>query len=141
MFDFFDNRKNPLMFLMNMMEKTGGSQEETPEEKTADASPMLFVQQAFMAQMQMMQNMLSMQMQFMQGMADIMHMTAPGEGAAEPKAAAGPDRRGGFKMGNWNVPPELLRKLMQMDMTPENLEKLQRVLDFVFEAMPSAKQE
>ena len=44
-----------------------------------------------------------------------------------------------FKLGKLEIPPELLGRLMQMDMSPENLEKLQKLLDFVFDAMPQPK--
>ena len=47
----------------------------------------------------------------------------------------------GFKLGNLEIPPELLARLMQMDMSPENLQKLQKLLDFVFEVMPQSKEE
>lgn len=45
----------------------------------------------------------------------------------------------GFKLGSITIPPELLKKLMQMDMSPENLEKLQKVLDFVLGSIPEQK--
>ncbi len=43
---------------------------------------------------------------------------------------------GGFQLGGVEIPPQLLARLMQMDMSPENLSKLQKALDFLFEAMP-----
>ena len=130
MFDFFNNQPNPFMFMMNMM-----GCEDAEEGETAGAAPMPFMQQAFMMQMQFMQNMFMMPMQFMQGMAGMMNMNGAAENAAGPAA----ERQGTFKLGNISIPPELLRTLMQMDMSPENLEKLQSVLDFIFEMMPEPK--
>jgi hypothetical protein len=37
------------------------------------------------------------------------------------------------------IPPELLQTLLQMEMSPENLEKLQKVLDCMFAAIPENK--
>ncbi len=37
------------------------------------------------------------------------------------------------------MPPELIRRLLYTDMSPENLEKLQKVLDFVLSAIPEEK--
>ena len=127
MFDFFDNQQNPFSFMMNM---TGN--ENASENEASDADPMQFMQQMFMMQMQFMQTMCMMPFQMMHAMAN---MLSKGAGAQETEEKAGNE---GFKIGNFNVPPELLSKLMQMDMTPENLEKLQRVLDFMFESMPQS---
>ena len=141
MFDFSDNQKNPLMFMMNMMNMENTEDEADAEEKSADAEPMQLMKQAFGMQMQMMQTMCTMQMQFMQGFAKMMGMNKGLLDALKPEADASLGQPGGFKLGNMEIPPWLLTKLMQMDMSPENLEKLQRVLDFVFEAMPQAKDE
>ena len=151
MFDFFDNHKNPFMFMMNMMGSVNESEGEDSEGQNGfgmpffsgmntDSDPMQFMQQAFMMQMQFMQNMMMLPMQFMQGMTAMMEQNAPA-GEAERIENSSEAQQGGFKLGNMNIPPELLRKLMQMDMTPENLEKLQRVLDFMFEAMPEKTEE
>ena len=51
------------------------------------------------------------------------------------------EQKGGFQLGNMEIPPKLLAWLMQLDMSPENLAKLQRALDFVFDAMPQPKDE
>ena len=45
----------------------------------------------------------------------------------------------GFKAGNMNLPPQILQMLLSMDMSPENLKKLQKILDFAFSAVPEAK--
>jgi hypothetical protein len=47
--------------------------------------------------------------------------------------------QGGFKLGGMNIPPELLSKVMQIDMSPENLKKLQKFLDVAFSVMPQTK--
>ena len=128
MFDFFGNQQNPFAFMMNMP----GS-EASSEEETSNADPMQFMQQMFMMQMQFMQTMCMLPFQMMQAMASMF----TGSAACGSKAEASQQGEG-FKLGGFTVPPELLSKLMQMDMTPENLEKLQRVLDFMFEAAPQS---
>ena len=139
MFDFFDNEKNPFLFMMNMMGNES-AQEETPNLEASGADPMQFMQQMFLMQMQMMQTMMMMPVKFMQGMAGMMaNWNEAAEDAGQPEPAA--PQQGGFKLGNLTIPPELLTKLMQMEMSPENLEKLQGVLDFVFEAMPESRDE
>ena len=89
--------------------------------------------------MQTMQTMCMMPMQFMMGFLDMME--AGISNADDPEAAAAEGQKGGFKLGNMEIPPKLLAWLMQIDMSPENLAKLQRVLDFVFDAMPQPKDE
>ena len=71
MFDFFDNEKNPFLFMMNMMGNES-AQEETPNLEASGADPMQFMQQMFLMQMQMMQTMMMMPVKFMQGMAGMM---------------------------------------------------------------------
>ena len=150
MFDFFDNEKNPFLFMMNIM-GNGSAPEGRPaadasDANPSDANPMQLMQQMFQLQMQLMQTVMLMPMQLMQGMVNLMNQAAAQpadtEAAAaqpaEPKPEAAP--KSGFKLGNLTVPPELLSKLMQMEMSPENLEKLQGALDFVFEAMPDQKE-
>ncbi len=127
MFNFLDSDKNPFMVMMNHMAASGA---ETEENKTADAGdvdPMQFMEQALKMQMQMARSMFLMPFAMMQGLADAMGCK-PGE--------AGGAGQGGFKLGNMEVPPELLQMVLRMDMKPENLEKLQKVLDFVFSAVP-----
>lgn len=136
MFNFFDNQKNPFLFMMNMMGNESVS-EETPAVEASDTDPMHLMQQMFTMQIQLMQTMMMMPMQFMQGMANMMNRNPADQADAKPEAPA----NGGFKLGKLTVPPELLTKLTQMEMSPENLEKLQRVLDFVFEGMPKSKGE
>lgn len=51
MFDFFDNEKNPFMFIMNMK---SAKDEADREEEPADAEFMQMMQQFYMTQMQMM---------------------------------------------------------------------------------------
>lgn len=127
MFPFFDNQQNPFMSMMN------------PEAQESDEGmnmPMLpFMHQAFMMQMQFMQNMCMMPFYMMQNMASMMNKF-PG-GMAPEKAA--PGQAEGFRLGNMEIPPEMLGTLLSMDMSPENLEKLQKLLDIVFEAMPKTK--
>ena len=136
MFDFSDNQKNPLMFMMNMMNMENTEDEADAEEKSADAEPMQLMKQAFGMQMQMMQTMCTMQLQFMQVFAKMMGMNKGMFDAFKSEDDAPAGQPGGFKLGSFEIPPWLLTKLMQMDMSSENLGKLQRVLDFVFEAMP-----
>jgi len=50
-----------------------------------------------------------------------------------------PRQADGFKLGNMEIPPEMLGTLLSMDMSSENLEKLQKLLDILFEAMPKEK--
>ena len=132
MFSFFDDSQNPFM---NMM--SGDNQ--TPNE---DATmPMVsLMQQAFKLQMQFMQTMCMMPLCMMQTMSTMLG-NLPGDAAPEKPAAektvAG--QAGGFKLGDMEIPPEILGTLLSMDMSPENLEKLQKLLDFVFEVMPKSK--
>lgn len=134
MTDFFNDQQNPFAALMGMMDPDNDS-DETSED--GELNPMMFMQQAFMLNMQMMQFMWTMPMQLMAGAVEWMSQNMPSQPEAkQPEAAPG-----GFKLGNFDVPPELLKKLMEMDMTPENLEKLQKLLDVVFAAMPKANKE
>ncbi len=135
MFDFFDDHKNPFMFLMNMDEEDAEAMESFDFESFSN--PMAFMQQAFMMQMQFAASMFMMPMQMMRSMADMMKGAMKGE-AEENSEAAAPRT---IKMGNFNVSPEMLQKLMAMDMSPENLEKLQKVLDFAFAMVPDKKAE
>ena len=103
-------------------------------------NPMLLMQQAFMMHLQMMQLMWTMPMQLMAGAMNWLSQNMPQEG--QPKQPKQPEAAPeGFKLGNLNVPPEVLKKVMEMDMTPENLEKLQKVLDVVFAAAPKSNKE
>ena len=143
MFDFFDNQKNPLMFMMNMMNNACTEEEAAPEKASAEADPMELMKQAFEMQMQMIQiaqTLCMMPLQLMQSFLAMMEAGMP-DGASAAASGAEEGQKGGFKLGNMEIPPWLLAKLMQIDMSPENLAKLQRVLDFVFEAMPQPKDE
>ena len=149
MFNFFDNEKNPFMYMMNMESRES---EAEPEKEFSDAGltqmmqqffvlQMQMMQQTFMTHMEMMQLMCMMPMQFTQG---IWNRVDSGTGSPDPAMtgeAASDGQGSGFKIGNMEIPTELLSRLMQMDMSPENLEKLQGLLDFVFDAMPQPKQE
>lgn len=127
MFSFFDDQQNPFMNMMN-----GNNQ--TPDEDTT--MPMVaLMQQAFKLQMQFMQSMCMMPLFMMQSMSTMLG-NLPGDVAPE-KAATG--HAGGFKLGDMEIPPEILGTLLSMDMSPENLEKLQKLLDLVFEVMPKSK--
>ncbi len=142
MFDFFDNEKNPLMFMMNMMNTMNmdDAQPDGGEKTGADADMTQLMTQAILLQMQMMQTMWMMPLQLMQGFAGMMNAIGVFD-AFKPDGGASAGQPGGFKLGNVEIPPWLLTRLMQMDMSPENLAKLQSVLDFVFEAMPKTKDE
>lgn len=137
MFDFFDAHKNPFMAMLNMDDMP-----DPDQGMDEDMDPMKFMQQAFMMQMKFSQMMLMMPFQMMKNIAEMM-----GAGAAEsdesdkndePAGAAQPE---GFKLGGREIPPEMLSMLLNMEMSPENLEKLQKTLDFAFSAMPEAKKE
>lgn len=141
MFNFSDNQKNPLMFMMNMMNADHAENADAPEGTSAEELTEL-MKDAFGMQKQMMQAMQAMCMMPMQLMLAFLNGLAedtPDAGAPESAAAEG--QKGGFKLGNMEIPPKLLARLMQLDMSPENLAKLQRVLDFVFDAMPQPKDE
>ena len=139
MFDFSDFQMNPFMFMMNMDEDDAKDMKSPGFEDFYN--PMMFMQQMFMMNMMIMQNMFMMPMQMMQFMMNMGNMNSDTQenGSEEKAGAAAP--AGGFKLGNMNIPPEMLTKLMEMDMSPENLQKLQKVLDFVFSAMPDQKAE
>lgn len=137
MFNFSDNQKNPLMFMMNMMNKDNMDNADAPEGASAEEELMKLMKDAFGMQMQMMQTMQSMCMMPMQLMLGFLNMMEDGM----PDADAPEGQKGGFKLGNMEIPPKLLAWLMQMDMSPENLAKLQRVLDFIFDAIPQPKDE
>ena len=139
MFNFSDNQKNPLMFMMNLMNRENTENADGSDGASAEEL-MELMKDAFGMQMQMMQTMQTMcmmPMQFMMGFLDMME--AGISNADDPEAAAAEGQKGGFKLGNMEIPPKLLAWLMQIDMSPENLAKLQRVLDFMFDAMPQPK--
>ena len=141
MTDFFNDQQNPFASMMNLM---NAEDSETADEQPMNSmnqmmNPMLWMQQAFLMNMQVMQFLWTMPMQMMTGMMEWMSQNAGAQAPeAAPEKAAAP---GGFKLGTMNIPPELLKMLMQMDMTPENLAKLQKVLDVVFAAMPESEDE
>jgi hypothetical protein len=87
---------------------------------------MRFMQQAFTLQMQIARSMFLMPFTMMQGFAEMF------ETRQETKASD----QDGFRLGKVALPPELLQMALQIDMKPENLEKLQKALDFVFSALP-----
>ena len=128
MFSFFDNQQNPLMGMMRAENRA----------QNDGAGSMSFMQQAWMMQMQFMQNMCMMPLYMMQGFTSMLGQFIGGMApeAAPERAAAG--QAGGFKIGDMELPPELLGTLLNLEMSPENLEKLQKTLDFVFGAMPKA---
>ena len=112
---------------------------ENNQTNTFDQSAMLnLMQQGFDIHMQMMQFAWTIPMNAMQVMIDMVDQSvkaAPAEGHA---AAA---NRGGFNMGKMNIPPQLISMLMNLDMSPENLKKLQQGLDFIFGVFPVKKPE
>ena len=138
MIDFFDPKKNPFMSMMNPQGADGAQEGQsawTPlmPGMAQGMEAMQLMTQMFQMQMQLAQMMWMMPMQLMQGMAAGMAQmgaAAQKEGAAQP---------GGFQLGGMTIPPELLKKLLQMDMSPENLEKLQKILDILFAAIPENK--
>ena len=141
MIDFFDPKKNPFISMMNPQ----GS-EDAQEGQSAWTPPMPGMAQGMemMQMMQMMTQMFQMQMQFAQMMWMMpMHLMQGMAGMAQAGAAQkeGEAQPGGFQFGGMTIPQELLQKLLQMDMSPENLEKLQKVLDFLFAAIPGNKGE
>jgi len=140
MIDFFDPKKNPFISMMNPQGPDGAQ-----EGQSAWTPPMPWMAQGMEEAMQMMTQMLQLHMQFaqmmwmmpmniMQGMAGMARM-----GATVQKGSA--EQPGGFQLGGMTIPPELLQTLLQMEMSPENLEKLQKVLDFMFAAIPENKDE
>ena len=140
MIDFFDPKKNPFISMMNPQGPYGAQ-----EGQSAWMPPMPWMAQSMEETMQMMTQMLQMHMQLaqmmwmmpmqiIQGMAGMAQM-----GATVQKGSAA--QSGGFQLGGMAIPPELLQTLLQMDMSPENLEKLQKVLDFMFAAIPENKDE
>ena len=140
MTDFFNDQQNPFASMMNLMNaEDSETADEQPMNPMNAMNPMLWMQQAFLMNMQVMQFLWTMPMQMMTGMMEWMSQNARAQAPeAAPEKSAAP---GGFKLGTMNIPPELLKMLMQMDMTPENLAKLQKVLDVVFAAMPESGDE
>ena len=130
MFDYFQKAHNSFGFPFSLQDMHTDDEENTKDM----LNPMLFMQQAFNMQMQFAQYMFMMPFYMMKGFADMTGMK--GMFAGEDSQA-----QQGVKVGGFNVPPELLSKLMSIDMSPENLEKLQKLLDFVFAAMPEGKSE
>jgi hypothetical protein len=51
MFNFFDNQKNPLMYMMNMMNTESTRDAESPEKEPVDAELAELLKQAFGMQM------------------------------------------------------------------------------------------
>jgi hypothetical protein len=152
MFDFFDPKKNPFISMMFPQGPDGAQEgqnawmppmpgmppmpEMPPMPGMAQGMEMMqLMTQMFQMQMQLAQMMWMMPMQFMQFIQGMAGMAQTGA-AAQKEGVAQP---GGFQLGGMTIPPELLKKLLQMDMSPENLEKLQKVLDFLFAAIPEKK--
>ncbi len=112
---------------------------ENNQTNSFDPSAMLsLMQQGFDMHMQLMQFAWSMPMNAMQVMIDMMEQAAKAAPAEGHAAAA---NRSGFNMGKMSIPPQLISMLMNLDMSPENLKKLQQGLDFVFGVLPVKKQE
>ena len=149
MFNFFDNQMNPFMAVMTQMgafsdcaaPDSGDAESGNPipdmeaGTKAGDMNPMELMQKAFLLQMQLNQTMFMMPFAMMQSFGK---MVNHGAGGAD-ESDEGPGKQSGFKLGGFEIPPELLQMLLQIDMKPENLEKLQKALDFLFSAMPEAK--
>ena len=134
MFNFYDSDKNPFMVMMNHMAASAPDAEEADAgEEDMDSDSMRFLQQAFTLQMQIARSMLTMPFTVMKGFAETL--------GSRDETESENQNQSGFKLGGFEIPPELLQMVMQMDMKPENLEKLQKVLDFVFSAVPEPKPE
>lgn len=138
MIDFFDPNKNPFISMMNPQGPDGAQGGQSawippmPWMAQGTEEAMQMMTQLFLMQMQFAQMMWMMPMHLMQGMAGMAQMGA----AAQKKSSAQP---GGFQLGGMAIPPELLHKLLQLEMSPENLEKLQKVLNYLFAAIPENK--
>lgn len=156
MFDLFNSTQNPFVAMMAMGDEPDAAEEDGEAEQTVFPFPMMpswnsegigengmlpmaMMQQMFQMRMMFMQGMFMMPIQMMQFMMNMMCTMNPDTKAAQPEESSPAPAEGGFKLGNMNIPPEMLTKLMEMDMSPENLQKLQKVLDFVFAAMPEQK--
>ena len=135
MFDFFDKNKNPFMAMMNP-ENLENQDNQEEDGANGEMNPMQFMQQAWALQMQIARNMFMMPLQMMKGFAGLKGAAPDGGEAAEDGA---PAQAGGFQLGPMQIPPELLRFLLKLEMSPENLKKLQKVLDFAFEMLPQSK--
>ena len=144
MFNFFEIGKNPFMAMMNQekSEEDGGNSSTGfgflfPGEGTdGEMNPLQWMQQAVAMQMQLAWNMFMMPLQMMQGIAGSMGAARDSGDDAEDKA---PAQAGGFQIGPMEIPPELLRFLLKLEMSPENLKKLQKVLDCTFSLLPESK--
>ena len=115
--------------------------DNSANQANAGMPAMQLMQQACALQMQFAQNMCMMPFFLMQNASNMMGLMSSAIGSGMPNpgamgARATDAQSGSFKLGNMDVPPELLGMLLNIDMSPEDLEKLQRLLDFVFEAMP-----
>ena len=135
MFDFFDKNKNPFMAMKNP-ENLENQDNQEEDGANGEMNPMQFMQQAWALQMQIARNMFMMPLQMMKGFAGLKGAAPDGGEAAEDGA---PAQAGGFQLGPMQIPPELLRFLLKLEMSPENLKKLQKVLDFAFEMLPQSK--
>ncbi len=139
MFDYSGNAKDYYKEVPDR-EENGNPTGKTDQKNMSDhmnmMNPIGFMQQAFFMHLQFMQNMTAMQMLFMQNMMRGMNFDMPMADTESTQTV----QTEGFKLGDVTVPPELLKKLMHMDMSPENLEKLQNVLDFVLGSVPEKKE-
>ena len=137
MFDFFDSSTNPFMAMMNPDQvEEDGKNFAFPFSGTEAGNPMVWMQQAWMMQMQFAMSMFMMPLQMMQGLTGFL-------GAFRDAGDEGDDREPaqteGFQIGSMTIPPEMLQGLMKLEMSPENLKKLQKFLDFTFSLLPDPK--
>ena len=151
MFNFFDNQMNPFIAMMTQMgafadgaaPDSGDTERGNPVPdmeagtEAGDMDPMELMQKAFLLQMQLNQTMLMLPFAMMQSFGKMVNTGAGDAG----EGGDGSGKQSGFKLGGVEIPPELLQMLLQIDMKPENLEKLQKALDFLFSAIPEAKEE
>ena len=142
MFDFFDAGKNPFMAMTNPEKPEEGGENDSAGTPGRDAdgetNPLQWMQQAWAMQMQLARCMFMMPLQMMQGIAGFMGAARNSGEDPEEKKPAG---AGGFQVGPMEIPPELLKFLLKLEMSPENLKKLQKFLDFSFSLLPEPKED
>ena len=148
MIDFFDPKKNPFVSMMNLRGHDGAQEDQSAWTPQMHGMPqgmeaMQMMTQMFQMQMQLAQMMWMIPMHLMQGMSQMCAAAQKESATAQKESAAtqkeGAQQPGGFQLGGMTIPPELLQKLLHMDMSPENLEKLQKILDILFAAIPENK--
>lgn len=129
MLSFCDSDKNP--FVATTQQMASPEQGEGGCGVPWASNYMRLVHEAASLQMRLAASMLSMQV----GMArSVAQVAFPGMWQQQPQQP-----HESFKLGGFEVPPELLATVMQLDMSPEHLEKLQKTLDTVLPLMMQAR--